>query len=408
VTSVFVARQPIFDANQRLFAYELLYRGDSTSQSADLPDVMLMSAGTIVSGVLGIGFKELAGDHVAFVNFARDQLVGESWQLFDPKQVVIELLETVDCDDEVEAACRRLVAAGYRLALDDYVHDGRMDRLLDIASIIKVDVLGSSPQMLATLAGELRPRGLRLLAERVETSTVRDTCLDLGFDLFQGYFFARPETMTKSDVNVGQLATLRLLNLLKDPNTSDAELERAFQTDVALCYKLLRMVNAAAIGGRGITSIPHAIRVVGRDTLMRWVALIFVSSMGRQSDVTREMALAAITRARMCELVTRAAQRSAQESSSAFVAGLLSLIDSLLQVPMTTVLDKLDLASDIREALIERTGPMGAPLRLVESYEAGGWEYVRRYAMRVPVSEDEIPAMYVDALAWAQERMAAA
>jgi EAL and modified HD-GYP domain-containing signal transduction protein len=402
-----VARQPIFEMGRGLYGYELLYRRDASIERADGEDGY-MSAEVIVGSLLGIGLHSIAGPGLAFVNFSRGQLLNESWQLFEPATVIIELLENVERTAETIAACERMVAAGYRLALDDFVYDEASKPLVDLASIIKVDVLGCSPSDLETLAGQLHPYGVRLLAERVETATVRDVCVDLGFDLFQGYLFSRPETLTKTDVSAGQLAIMRLLNLLQDPRTTDNELDSAFQSDVALCYKLLRIVNAAALGGRGITSIPHAVRLVGRETLHRWLAIILVASLGRKGDVSHELALTAMTRARMCELLTMsgvAAAGNGRQGGSAFIVGLLSLLDVLLEVPMDKILAKLELADDVHGALLRRSGPLASQLHLVEAYEKANWDAARSLATETAVPDDMLPTIYLDALHWAAERI---
>ena len=247
---------------------------------------------------------------MAFVNFSRGQLLNESWTLFEPGAVVIELLESVECDG---ADPRRLSRASWRrlrLALDDYVYSDETRPLLELASIVKIDVLNRPTAELAAVAERLAPMGVRLLAERVETATVRDACAAMGYELFQGYLFSRPETLTKTDVSAGQLAIMRLLNLLQDPTTADSTLDAAFQSDVALSYKLLRIVNAAAVGGRGVSSIPHAVRLVGRETIHRWLAVVLVASLAARGDVSHELALTAITRARMCELLVAASPRA--------------------------------------------------------------------------------------------------
>ena len=408
VTSVFVARQPIFDSKERLFAYELLYRRNALAQRADVEDTHFMSADVIVGTFLGVGMDALTGNAFGFVNFGREQLVSDSWQLLERDRVVIELLETVACDDETIAACRRLVDAGYRLALDDYEIDPRTAPLLELASIVKLDVLGRTPEQIQTIASAFRSqKNLKLLAERVETSEVRDQCVALGFEYFQGYFYSKPETITNQDVAASELATMRLLNLLQDPRATESDIESAFSTDLALCYKLLRMVNAAAVGGRGIESIPHAVRLVGRQALHRWVALLFVSSLGRGTDVNRELALSAITRARMCELVARAG-RNSRDPGSAFVTGMLSLIDVLLKVPMSKVLDQIDLSPEIAQALLRREGDAARPLTLVEAYERGEWDAVQTLARDGALVEHEIPGLYFDSLRWARERVALA
>jgi EAL and modified HD-GYP domain-containing signal transduction protein len=400
MSSVYVARQPIFELGRGLYGYELLYRRDSNVTFAD-GEHGYMSAEVISTALLGIGLNNISNGSVAFVNFSRAQLIGESWTLFEPGQVIIELLESVEPNDETIDACRRMVESGYRLALDDYVYSDATKPLLDLASIVKVDVLNRTEDDLREVAKQLRPSGVRLLAERVETSTIRDSCAKLGFELFQGYLFSRPETLTKTDVSAGQLAIMRLLNLLNDPDTTDAALEAAFASDVALSYKLLRIVNAASMGGRGISSIPHAVRLVGRATLHRWLAVILVASLGRKGDVTHELALTAITRARMCELLATNAKTNARAAGSAFIVGLLSLLDVLLEVPMDKILSNIELSDEVRAALLRRGGPLGTPLQLVESYERAEWDAARGLAGESEVPDEILPNLYIDALHWA-------
>ena len=405
MSTIHVARQPIFELGRGLFGYELLYRRDSAAERAD-SDHGSMSAEVIANSLLGLGLRNLSGGGLAFVNFSRGQLLNESWELFEPQSVVIELLESVECDYETLAAATRMVKAGYRLALDDYVPDAKMRPLLDLASIVKIDVLNRPHSELRSLTAELRKSNARLLAERVETATVRNMCADLGYELFQGYLFSKPEVLTKTDVSASHLAIMRLLNLLRDPYTTDTALDSAFQGDVALCYKLLRIVNAASLGGRGITSIPHAVRMVGRDMLHRWLAVILVASLGRRGDVSHELALTSITRARMCELLaTSSAAR--RNGDSAFIVGLLSLLDVLLEVPMDKILSRLELSSDVRGALLERDGPFGTPLQLVEAYEKANWDKAKGLANENAVPDEMVPDLYLNALNWASEQIAA-
>lgn len=404
MTAIFVARQPIFELDHGLYGYELLYRRNGEADHADGQHEH-MSADVIASALLGIGLSSLSGDRTAFINFGRDQLLSDSWKLFDPTKVVIELLENVRCDEETIAACQRLVKAGYRLALDDYVH-ADSSAFLPLASIVKIDVLGKTREELRAIVAELAGHKVRLLAERVETTEVRDFCAELGCDLFQGFLFSRPETLSKKDVSAGQLAVMRLLNLLQDTKTSDADLEAAFETDVALCYKLLRIVNAAAVGGRGVKSISHAIRMVGRQSLHRWLTVMLVASVGREGSVTHEVALTALTRARLCESVVRVAP-APRNADSAFIVGLLSLLDVLLDMPMETVLSRLELAEDIGRALLEEGGPYAAPLKLVRAYELGEWDQVRNLAIDSGVADALVADLYLDALGWATDSVAA-
>jgi len=401
MSSIYVARQPIFELGRGLYGYELLYRRGADAQQAE-GDSHFMSADVIVSALLGIGLHTIAGNGVAFVNFSRGQLLNESWELFERKSVVIELLENVECDDETIAACTKMVKSGYTLALDDYVYSEQSRPLLDLASVIKIDILNRTREDLERVAVQLKPTGARLLAERVETAAVRDMCAALGYELFQGYLFSRPETLSKTDVSAGQLAIMRLLNLIRDAGASDRSLEAAFQTDLALTYKLLRIVNAAAIGGRGITSIPHAMRMIGRDALHRWLTVLLVAAVGRRGSVNRELALTALTRAKMSEqLGTRSTRRA--DGGSSFIVGLLSLLDVLLEMPMDAILGKLELSKDVCDALLARDGPLSTSLRIVEAYEQGNWDTAQMFANEAGVPADALPAIYVEALQWATQ-----
>jgi EAL and modified HD-GYP domain-containing signal transduction protein len=406
VSSVFVARQPIFELDRGLYGYELLYRRDPIIQVADGADSGFMSAEVIASAMLGLGLRNITGNAFAFINFSRGQLLNESWKLFEPNDVVIELLENVEVNDETIGACRAMVDAGFRLALDDYVYSEETRPLLELASIVKIDVLDRTDRELGLIASNLASTGVRMLAERVETSAMRDVCASMGFKLFQGYLFSRPETLSKADVSPAQLAIMRLLNLLQDPTTTDSTLDAAFQSDLALSYKLLRIVNAAAVGGRGVTSIPHAVRLVGREMLHRWLAVILVASLGEKGNVSHELALTAITRARMCELVTANAG-AVRQAPSAFIVGLLSLLDVLLEVPMPNILSRLELSTEVRNALLQRVGPLGGPLRIVESYERANWEATRDLAIDGDIDENVLPTIYLDALKWATTQIAA-
>ena len=405
MSRIHVARQPIFELGRGVFGYELLYRRDSASTQAD-GDHHSMSADVIANALLGMGLQSLSRGTFAFVNFTRAQLLNESWSLFDPQTVVIELLETIECDCKTLEAATKMVKAGYRLALDDYVHDERMRPLIDLAYIVKIDVLNRPFDDIRALIREVRKSKVRLLAERVESAKVRDACAEMGCELFQGYLFSKPEVLTKTDVSASHLAIMRLLNLLRSPRTTDSELDAAFQSDVALCYKLLRIVNAAAVGGRGITSIQHAVRMVGRETLHRWLAVILVASLGRRGDVSHELALTAITRARMCELVATSST-APRAADSAFIVGLLSLLDVLLEVPMEKILARLELSPEVRTALLERDGPLGTPLQLVEAYEKANLDAAKGLASDNAVPDELVPDLYLDALHWASEHLAA-
>jgi EAL and modified HD-GYP domain-containing signal transduction protein len=401
---LFVARQPIFGPANALAGYELLYRSSATNNWAAGASAVRMSSDVIIHALLGIGMDRLTEGKLGFINMGREMLLDHVFELLDPGNVIIELLETVEPDDEVIAACERLGQGGYRLALDDFVYDERFDPLLRQAEIVKVDVLNRPMEELAEVAERLRPFRVQLLAERVETAEVRDGCAALGYTLFQGYYFSRPEILSRQEVSVEQATIIQLMNLLRDENASDADIEEAFRSDPSLSYKLLRMVNSAALGGRGIESIRHAIRLVGRGVLHRWLALLLVSSMATESGVDAELVHTAVLRARLCELLADAGGRRSA-SGQQFMVGLFSMIDVLLKVPMEEILDRVDLSPEVRDALLRRTGPYAGSLELVEAYETGRWDAVSDISADMGVAAPEVPELYLQSLSWVRERV---
>jgi len=405
LVDVFVARQPIFDGKGNVFAYELLYRRNSAVTFADGDTADVMASEVLVHTFLNIGLDRVTDGAPAFLNFTREMLLHGVYQLFNPNDVVIELLETVTPDAEVVAACKAMTKAGYKLALDDFVFEPGYEPLLEIADIVKLDVLDRETTELAALVDRLAPYKLRLLAERVETADVRAACQSLGCTLFQGYYFSKPQLLAKRDLSAGAMTILRLMNLLRDIESSDIKIEEAFRTDVSLTYKLLRAVNSAAMGGRGIESILHAVRLVGRAEMHKWLALLLVTSVAGRGGLTEEVVHTAIRRARMCELVAidRGDRRGAE---ALFMVGLFSLLDAILGFPLPELLERIDLATEVRRALLVRSGPFAPTLSLIEAYERGAWDAASGEAALLGIPPQTVTDLYLSALAWSKEQIA--
>lgn len=398
---VFIARQPIFDARDRRVAYELLYRANREATQAQIDNVSpaFMCGDTALHALLSIGLDKLTGDATAYVNITEEHLLGELYKIFDPRAVVLELLESVDGTPAVVDACRRAVAEGYTLALDDY--DGRpsLDPLLDLVRVVKLDVLGQDVPALAPQVAALRARGLEVLAERVETLSVLAQARAIGCTLFQGYVFSRPETLDGRAVNVHQATVFQIMALLNEPDATDLALEEAFRSHPSLSLSLLRIVNSAAFGGRGVDSIPHAIRLVGREALSRWMLIMLVASVGARSPVAHEAVVEALVRGRFCETVT--AHGASGDPAARFLVGLLSRMDTLLGLPMAQVLERLPVSDEVRAALLDGTGPHAAVLLLADAYENADWTLVDRLS-----SDGSLPSMYAEAVSWANDRLA--
>ncbi len=398
---VFVARQPIFDRDNHRVAYELLYRSSQQATGAGSISSEVMCSDTALHSVVSIGLDRLTAGVTAFVNVTREHLLGELYKIFDPSTVVLELLESIDGEPAVLAACQRALAEGYTLALDDY--DGRpsLDVLLPLVKIVKLDVLHCDLSALAVQVQSLRARGITVLAERVETREVYDRCVEIGCALFQGYVFSRPETLAGRAISMQQVTMFNIINLLRDPDVTDSGLEDAFRSHPSLSLALLRIVNSASFGARSVASIHHAIRLIGREALSRWLLVMLVASVGRDSEVANEAVTQAMVRGRFCELLTM--QTGNGEPSTRFLVGLLSRMDVLLGLPIASVLERLPVDEDVRAALLRGQGPHAPTLALAIAYESGNWGEVDRGEDADAV--ETLSELYADAVAWAVERL---
>lgn len=377
-----------------MHGHELLFRADpgATTAGTRLAGAEGDRATTtvILNTFTAFGLEQLVGDGLAFVNLTRPFIVGDLPVPFSSQVAVLELLESVVIDDEVAAGVRGLVAAGFAVALDDFLWD-QADRasLLEHVSYVKVDISQVPRDELASTVARLRRHDVRLVAERVETAEDLSTCRDLGFDLFQGYHLLRPETLSAVALNPDHLACLDLLRRLSDPRLTMEGVEALVRRDAALTYRVLHAANAAATGlRRRLTSVREALVLLGTERLRAWVMLLVASDAG---DGGEEQLVTAVVRARMCELLARR-RRVAPEV--AFTAGLVSRLDVVLGVPLADVLERLALSDDLQDALLRRTGPIAGLLTAVEDYEVGD------------TALPELTEAYVSAVAWATRTVA--
>ncbi len=406
---VFVARQPIFWADHRVMGYELLYRGTAQAEEAGENPLSTMSSSVLVNALLAIGLQDITGGTAAFINFTRELMLDDMAQLLDPSEVVIELHESIRADDEIVTACRALTDKGFVLALDDFEFSPEFHPLLELAQIVKVDVLDRSPEELKELLAKLAPYKVQLLAEKVETEEMHQLCVELGFCLFQGFHYLRPETLSRRDLSTESVAVVHLMNLLGDMNVTDREVESAFRSDPGLSYKLLRMVNSASLGGRGVTSIEHALRLLGREPLYRWISMLLVAESRDGSGVRNELIKSSLFRGKMCELIGDQLRgpgvRGLPMAGTLFLMGLFSRIDILLKIPMEELFGKVDLSETVKEALLWRTGAGGQILQAVEAYEEAMWEVSEKVLGEMDFDPSDLPNLYLEALAWAGDRM---
>jgi c-di-GMP-related signal transduction protein len=364
---VFLGRQPILDRDQRIVAYELLFRTADTS-SVTVTDDMQATASVIHHAFSEMGVQTVLGAQLGFINVSADMLLSDMVELLPKSQVVLELLETIIVTEAVIERCRALKLLGFALALDDFVFDESYLPLLPLVDIVKIDLLPHSREELQAVVSQLKPWPVKLLAEKVDSAEQAAYCHSLGFDLFQGYYFARPSVLSTKRVDPSQLALIRLLGLvLHDADTP--QIEQIFKQHPSLTYNLMRLVNSVASGvHHSIASVSQAIVVLGRKQLQRWLQLLlFTLQVG--TPYPSPLLLLAATRGKMMELLAEKQQHNADYCDEAFMAGILSLIDSLIDKPLADIVGELGLSERLTAALLRREDEMGALLQLVESVE---------------------------------------
>ncbi len=397
---VFIARQPIFDRNKKVYAYELLFRS-SLENYFSHPDADEASSKVIADSVLVFDMNQLLGGRKAFVNVTGKVLLKEYTRILPKDMTVVEILETVEPSDKIVAACRKLKKAGYTLALDDFVYEDRFQPLVDLADIVKIDFLATDPAARRDMEEKLS--NLKLLAEKVETQDEFDQALSAGYEYFQGYFFAKPVVIVNRDVSPQKMHYLRLLHELHSPDLDFQRLENVIKSDMALSYKLLRYINSPFFGTRGqIESIQQALLLLGTAEIKKWATVLALAAMG--DDKPRELVLSAVMRARICETLARKLGR-ADQGQAMFLMGMFSVIDAIMDKPLDELLREMPIAADVKDALLGKTNWYRNVFNVTLCYEKGDWEGFSACCADVNLPEGEVPDVYIETIQWASESL---
>ena len=395
MSNIFIGRQAIYDRKQGVYAYELLFRSAQQRNVADIVDGDKATSNVIVNTFMEIGLEKIVGDKLAFINLTRTFFVDENTISLPRDRVVLELLEDIEADEAVVAGVTRLRQQGYSIALDDFIYHESLQPLVELADIIKIDIMALNHDEIRDHVTRLRKPSLRLLAEKVETRDEYDFCRELGFDYFQGYFFAQPKIIQGRRLPNNRLAILKLLSQLQDPDITPEELENLIVQDVTLSFKILRYVNSAAVAlSRKIDSIRQAVVILGMATIRSWTTLLAMSQI---DDKPTELVIIAMIRAKMAENMARA--RKEPDPDVYFTVGLFSALDALMDNSMEEILTQLPLADHITEALLHHRGAHGKTLSCVLAYERGEWENIHSEALGSTAIRDA----YLSAVQWAND-----
>jgi c-di-GMP-related signal transduction protein len=397
---VYLGRQPILDRVRNVAGYELLFRS-SRANFCDSPDDVEATSHVIVNAVLGVGLDRLLGGKPAFINFDRTLLLGDWTTLLPPDKVVIEILETVPPDQEVLAACHHLRERGYLLALDDCLDDARTAAFAPFVDILKVDFQQTSHVDQLTIIREYRKLNLRFIAEKIETEPEFKRASRLGYDYFQGYFFAHPTVLQAGRISVSQISGLRLVKQIQREDLDFRAIEELIRHDISFSHSLLTYLNSAAFHwANRVESIRQGLLLLGSSEIRKWGWMASLSSLGQSRPAV--LMAQVLMRGRFSEALALSANLPHGESDP-FLVGMFSLLDAILQRPLSGILDDLNISRSIRDALLgaaSQADPLSLILRIVKSYETGDWRGVESAALAIGLSTDALSECYLEAVSW--------
>jgi len=393
---IFVGRQPILNRNEIIYGFELLFRRGHTSQ-AGVIDGTAATASVIVHSLNDLGLENIIGKKRGFINVNANILFSGFIELLPPNNIILEILEDTEIDKKIIEVCKSLKAKGFCLAIDDFVSHETVEQLIPIADFIKVDFMASDKNNLPEILKILKRHPVRLIAEKVETKEDFEFCMKLGFELFQGYFFQKPVVLEGVTASPSQLLLLELFNEVS--RESDIEIiERLFKKSPELDIKLLNFINSASFYLRHkISSIRHAIMSLGYKNLQKWIALLLFAKQGIDIKSNPLMERAAIKGIFMENMVKRIT-KDKSEADSAFIAGILSVSDALLNMPMDKIVSKLNLSEEIQRALLKKEGLIGDVLSLTEMLEKEDITGMDPILIRYNLTLEEVFQMELDSI----------
>lgn len=398
----YIARQPILDIEQQVVAYELLFR-DGKSNSFPNIDPNQATSNILTNSHLTLGLEKVTSDLPAYINFHADTLISHFPSFLDPKNVVLEILEDVPVTDELLSACKALHEKGYKLALDDFDFDDKWQAFYPFVDIIKIDVLEFSILEISKLVRKLSGLNVTLLAEKVETLQQFEKLKMFGFTLFQGYFFAKPEMLKQRKITTAKKNILELISQASQVDLNIDSISKIFAIDPGLTYKLLRFINSPTYGNsQEITSLKHALAYIGQVELKKFIALLALSDLS--SDKNPEIMRLSLARAKFCEQISLC-RLDSENPPKAFLTGILSLIDGILDHDLEHVLGVLPVHEEIKSALRNEQSDLTNYLMLVKNIEQGFWQEGEIIALKLGVDNNACFQAYDDSLSWADEML---
>jgi EAL and modified HD-GYP domain-containing signal transduction protein len=395
---IYIARQPIFTRNKEIYAYELLFRGGTENYFTGINGDSATSR-VLSNTFFNTGVEQLTSGKRAFINFTKSLLVKKIPLMFPPRFTTIEILEDVDPDAQVIDACAEFSREGYDIALDDFEYIPALDPVIDLAQIIKVDFMKSTIKQINDYCRLFIPRGIKLLAEKVETALEFEDALKMGFTYFQGYFFSKPQVIRETEIPALKMNLLRIIGEAKGDSYNVSKLQKLIEQDVGISYKLFRYLNSPFFRRmQEISSIHQAIVMLGEKGVGNFLSVIILSELSQ--DKPDELIKSSVIRARMCEKL-RLEEGKGPDPSELFTLGMFSHIDAILDNTMGNIMKKLPLSMNIKKTLLGEKNALSDYLDLAVSYQNASWEEVSTLANKLEINQDKLPTIYFDALGWA-------
>lgn len=368
VREFYLGRQPILDRNQALFGYELLFRNAPVGPANITSELTATAA--VIAHASQLGMDKVTGDTLGFVNVDADVIMSDISVFLPRDKVVLEIVGSMKLTEDVHARIAELVGQGFSFALENVAADSsHIQQLLPLVHYVKMDMRAIDLPTLKALAPRFKKEKKKLVAEKVETREEFETSLKLGFDYFQGYYFAKPLIMTGKKLSPSQISVIELMTLVTSEASND-EIELAIKCDISLAINLLRLVNTPAVGARQrIDSLSQAVAVLGRRQLQRWLQIMLYAEPGQRGHTMTPLLALATTRGRLLELLAKKLNPTQRSADVAFTVGIMSLMDTLFDVPMTEILLQIGVSAEVADALLNRNGFFGDLLRLAECIE---------------------------------------
>jgi len=392
---IFVARQPIFDRNQTVIAYELLFRSNSDSTAFDGDNGDHATSSVLSHSFTSIGLETLTGGKPAFINFTKNLLLSEVATAFPCELVAVEILENVEPEEEVIEACKSLKAKGYTVVLDDFVLEEKFKPLVELADIIKIDFRSTSGSARAEVLKRASENSIKYLAEKVETREEFAEAVEIGYTYFQGYFFCKPEVISGRTVPGHKQTYLRLLAELADKNIGFARLEKIFKQDISLSYKLLSYINSPFYSfPKEIKSIRHALALLGLNEVKRWLCVVALgNSVGNKGA---ELIFISLVRGVFCEGLAPMLHMQKRQGDL-FLLGFFSAIDAILEMTIEDILTDLPLQTDLKEALSGDLTGLGEVLKMTMALERADWQKCAELAHNLEIDYSKLSDIYLKA-----------